>query len=188
MPALLKAMNLPEIRCANTWLQTGNLVFVTQEESTAALEQIISARIAEAFGLSVTVLVRSACEWKNIIRSIPWTADPSKTTEYAHVTFLQCEPDSALVSALDMKHEDGEFWLLEGREAYLYCPFGYSRTKLANSAFERMLGVPATTRNWNTVMAVDAMLNSLPDSSTDALPDSSTDALPNDLPHQEGDA
>ena len=39
-----------------------------------------------------------------------------------------------------------------GREVYLQCPAGYGRTKLNNGYFERRLGVPATTRNWNTVL------------------------------------
>lgn len=39
----------------------------------------------------------------------------------------------------------------------LHCPEGYGKTKVSNSTFEKLLGVPATTRNWRTVLALRAM-------------------------------
>jgi uncharacterized protein (DUF1697 family) len=42
-------------------------------------------------------------------------------------------------------------------EIYVFCPGGYGRTKLSNNYFERQLGVPATTRNWKTVLALHEM-------------------------------
>jgi len=40
---------------------------------------------------------------------------------------------------------------------YLYCPNGYGRTKLNNAFFEKALKVPATTRNWRTVRALQEL-------------------------------
>jgi len=52
--------------------------------------------------------------------------------------------------------DPGEFTVAE-REIYLFCPNGYGTTKLSNNFFERKLGQPATTRNWNTVNALYQM-------------------------------
>jgi uncharacterized protein (DUF1697 family) len=38
-----------------------------------------------------------------------------------------------------------------GKEIYVHCPNGYGETKLSNNAIQNLLGVIATTRNWNTV-------------------------------------
>ena len=50
-----------------------------------------------------------------------------------------------------------------GREIYLYCPNGYGRTKLSNSAIEKKLSVGATTRNWKTTKTLLAMAGESPD-------------------------
>jgi uncharacterized protein (DUF1697 family) len=46
---------------------------------------------------------------------------------------------------------------MSGRVVLLHCPHGYGKTKLNNSYFERVLKVPATTRNWRTVLALQAL-------------------------------
>ncbi len=40
------------------------------------------------------------------------------------------------------------------QEIFMHCPNGYGRTKLNNAFFERKLKMPATTRNWKTVIAL----------------------------------
>jgi uncharacterized protein (DUF1697 family) len=49
-----------------------------------------------------------------------------------------------------LNENPGQF-SIKGLEVHLYCPGGYGRTKLSNTAFERLLSVNATTRNWRTV-------------------------------------
>ena len=44
-----------------------------------------------------------------------------------------------------------------GRVVYLYCPNGYAKTALTNAYFEKALGSRATTRNWRTVRALQAL-------------------------------
>lgn len=160
MPELLDVFRFPGIRHAKTWLQSGNVVFETDEGNVSFMEPIISARITDILELNVTVLVRTSPEWKDIIYKMPWTAIPAEVAEHGHVTFLQTVPDPQKTIDLHVKQEEGEFWVLKGREVYLYCPFGYGRTKLTNSVFERKLDTAATTRNWKTVLALNAMLDS----------------------------
>jgi uncharacterized protein (DUF1697 family) len=50
-----------------------------------------------------------------------------------------------------------EQFFISGREIYLYCPEGYGNTKFSNSAVEKKLSVPATTRNWRSVNALFEM-------------------------------
>ena len=57
------------------------------------------------------------------------------------------------------KYAPDEF-TVAGREVYVCCPNGYGRTKLNNPFFERAIGTVATTRNWNTVTKLAAMVAS----------------------------
>ncbi len=67
-----------------------------------------------------------------------------------HVTFVRAsrrfraeDADSAAVGI-------GQISLLR-QNIYLYCPDGYSQTKLTNELFERKLSMRATKRNWKIV-------------------------------------
>jgi uncharacterized protein (DUF1697 family) len=44
-----------------------------------------------------------------------------------------------------------------GQEVFLHCPVSYGETKLSNTAFEKLLSVQATTRNWKTVLTLFEM-------------------------------
>jgi uncharacterized protein (DUF1697 family) len=46
---------------------------------------------------------------------------------------------------------------MAGGVVYVYCPLGYGRTRINNAFFERMLSARATTRNWQTVTALEGM-------------------------------
>ena len=54
-------------------------------------------------------------------------------------------------SPVHVAHGDRDELRVIGREIYLCLPDGYGRSKLSNAYFEKRLGVPATSRNWNTV-------------------------------------
>ena len=66
-----------------------------------------------------------------------------------HVTFLADTPDRARLRQLDTRDAAPDEFRVSGREVYLHCPNGCSRS--SSNAFEKQLAVVATTRNWRTV-------------------------------------
>ena len=56
-----------------------------------------------------------------------------------------------------IKHETEEF-VLAGKVCYLYTPVSFGISKLGER-YERLLGVAATARNWNTVTKMIEMAN-----------------------------
>ncbi len=132
-----------------TYIQSGNVVFsaATPEAETRAR---LEGAIAGTLGLDVAVLVRTVEEMRAIAGSNPFLAagdDPASL----HVTFLAESPHVSSVDAPPGGHDE---FRIAGREVYLACPDGYGRTKLNNSFWERRLKMPATTRNWRTVMTL----------------------------------
>jgi uncharacterized protein (DUF1697 family) len=107
--------------------------------------------------LPVTVVVRSAAEMATIVAVNPFLkqkgVDPSKL----HVTFLDSAPVRPARDKLDALAGTRDQCRMAGREIYLHCPLNYGETKLSNTAIEKALGVGATTRNWKTVTALQAM-------------------------------
>jgi uncharacterized protein (DUF1697 family) len=135
-----------------TYVQSGNVVFSTASKPEATLARTLERTIERTFRLDVTVLVRSAAQLARIQHDTPYLARRRDPTTL-HVTFLADRPSA--VARRDLPDGEGPDELrLHGREVYLWCPKGYGRTKLTNAWFERRLGVPATTRNWRTVVTL----------------------------------
>lgn len=137
-----------------TYLQSGNIVFDGPDGDATTLERNVSANIGKALGLDVTVIVRTADEFRAVIDSMPFSG---RDAEKLYVTFLSEKPVGFPLVKVERAKDSSEECVLRGREIYLFCPNGYGRTKLSNSFFERNLKVSATTRNWRTVNSLASM-------------------------------
>jgi len=70
------------------------------------------------------------------------------------ITFLQQNPDPALVEQLKQFASPSEELIFHQQFIYLHCPNGYGRTKLSNDLIEKKLKVTATTRNFKSVKKI----------------------------------
>ncbi len=126
-----------------TYIQSGNVVF-DAGGSGDSIRAALEAAIDRAFGLDVTVLLRTPADLAKVVKANPFGSD-------AYVTFLDGVPDRKRVVALDPAPFAPDEFRVVGQEVYVRCPNGYGRTKINNTYFEKKLGTRATTRNWNTV-------------------------------------
>lgn len=137
-----------------TYVQSGNIVFNTAEPDVDQLAAVIQSQIAQVFGYSVTVWVRSVDYFAQVAAGNPFAHQRQEDPAKLHITFLQTAP--APEKWAELRPPAGETDELAAGDlaVYLFCPNGYGRTKLSNTFFEKKLGVPATTRNWKTVQAL----------------------------------
>jgi len=139
---------------AQIYLQSGNVIFESEEWSEEKVIDSLEARIRERLELEIVVLARSGEEITKVARTYPFgRRDPGSL----HVTFLSAEPDSERVQSVPASEFEPDEFKIIGREVYLHLPHGYGRSKLSNASFEKRLGVSATTRNWRTVGALAEM-------------------------------
>ncbi len=133
-----------------TYIQSGNVIFSYETTATHVLEATIEAKITEKYNWEVPVIVMELDELQKVVSANPFLHDANKVLLYQHVTFLSDKPDGTLVKKIDKSdYLPTEFELID-RSVYLYCPNGYSTSKLTNSFIESKLKVKATTRNWKT--------------------------------------
>ena len=151
--AILADLGLTDVR---TYLQSGNALFEA-EGAPADLAVKIERKVSEATRLPVSVIVRTPAELQRVIAANPFAKEAGVAPKTVHVTFLAGETSKAGIAAIAKLEPGADRWHAAASEIYLCCPDGYARTKLNNTALERALGVRATTRNWNTVMALHAM-------------------------------
>jgi len=140
-----------KLRGSQTLLQSGNVVFRTDEKDLARLSKRIADAIERTAGFRPDVILRTASELRSAIAKNPFAKrrdiDPSKFL----VTFLAEDPaPEARKRALAIDAAPDELHIL-GRELYIYFPGGLARPKLTWPMLERALKLSGTGRNWNTV-------------------------------------
>jgi uncharacterized protein (DUF1697 family) len=157
MPELREALEARGLDSVSTLLQSGNVLF-DAAGSEAAVAATIRSTVAEAFGLDIGVVVRTAAELVAIARANPFLAQREpRDAATLHVAFLDREP-SAAAAALDPGRSPPDAFAVSGREVYLSYPNGSGRSRLTLDYLERTLGVEATARNWRTVQRLADLL------------------------------
>jgi uncharacterized protein (DUF1697 family) len=146
--ALYESLKLRE---PQTYVQSGNVIFKTDERDLTKLARRIESAIAKKFGFHTDVMLRSTAELRDVVRRNPFAKrrgiEPSKLL----VTFLASDPgEEARAKVRAIKTEPEELWI-DGREAYIYFLDGMARPKLSWPAIAKILKVSGTGRNWNSV-------------------------------------
>jgi uncharacterized protein (DUF1697 family) len=138
-----------------TYIQSGNAVFRSEETDASLLSYRIRAAVEESRGFEPRVLVLGSEEMERAVRSNPFPEAASEP-KTLHVYFLACSPERPDLDALEGIKGDRERFVLEGAVFYLHAPDGVGRSKLAANA-EKLLGVSATSRNLRTVRKLMTM-------------------------------
>lgn len=148
----LKKMCADDLHFSNikTYIQSGNIVFQSPLNKTDTISEKIKTEIQKKFGFDVPVLTLTSDELEKIIDRNPFLKDKSKDPSFFHITFLSEKPTAENVELIGQTEFQPDEYNIIDKAVYLYCPNGYSNSKLTNSFLESKLKVTATTRNWKT--------------------------------------
>ncbi|MEZ4637999.1 MAG: DUF1697 domain-containing protein [Caldilineaceae bacterium] len=149
--ALLQGLGCTDVK---TYIQSGNAVFSIAQEDKDKLADAIGAAIQQSHGFQPKVLLLTASELKDAHAGSPFQTTEGKAL---HFYFLASTPTDPNLAALEELKSNGEDYLLGNSVFYLYAPNGIGRSKLAEKV-ERLLGVPVTARNLNTVNKLISMI------------------------------
>lgn len=140
-----------------TYVQSGNVVFNSAKSNASALANLIEAQIKRLLGYSVSVFIRGTNDFQRIIANNPFLNKRNEDPAKLYVTFFYRPPSEAKLGSLGIPNDKGDEFRVGDQEIFLFCPNGYGKTKFSNTFFEKKLNVPATTRNWKTVLALHKM-------------------------------
>lgn len=143
---------------ARTLLASGNAVIAT-DEPLDALETRLEAAARERLGRDLVILARDAAALDALIAGNPHRDAAIDHPQHVMATFHRVAVDPALLAALAESHHGPEVVVPVGRELVTDYPVAIADSKL--DAAMRRLKFPAiaTTRNWNTVLKLRAMLD-----------------------------
>jgi uncharacterized protein (DUF1697 family) len=148
MKALIEALEAIGLSDVRTYIATGNVVFSNRKKAPQLAKQI-EACIQEEFGFECTTVVLSVEELERAAKGNPFP-QADKEPKSLHLFFLAQKPKTPKLEAMNEIKAPTEQIVLKDQVLYFYAPSGFGDSKLA-SRIERLLGVPATARNWRTV-------------------------------------
>lgn len=153
LAAVLEGLGLRDIR---TYIQSGNVVFTGKEPDKTKLAAMIGAAIKKSHGFEPWVLLLEAEALEKAIRQNPFP-EAEADGKSLHFNFLASVPPKPDLAGIEKVRAASERWQLKDDVFYLHAPDGIGRSKLALN-MERLLGVPMTGRNWNTVSKLQKMI------------------------------
>jgi uncharacterized protein (DUF1697 family) len=139
------------LRGAQTCLQSGNVIFRTEDRDLVALAKRIEKGIERSCGFRPDVILRTSSDLRKLIAANPFAKRRGIEPGKLLVFFLANDPSpEAQEKVLRIKTGPEEL-RAEGRELYIHFPNGQGRSKLSTAVIEKTLMMPGTGRNWNTV-------------------------------------
>ena len=133
-----------------TYIQSGNIVFKSKEESSSVIEEEIASLIKDVFSWGVLVCVITPVALKTILEQNPYREGELIKQYPMYYALLQSSPSKDKITALESVSLEGEYFKLLENCVYFIIPKGFSKSKCSNNFFEKKLGVSAT-RNLKTL-------------------------------------
>ncbi len=120
-------------------------------------EKALREKLLRALPFKPEVMVCSSMELEKLVRSKPFGAPPAQNDVKWFVSVLGRQPQS--MPPLPLSQPGGAEWQVRvvritGKYALSLWRRGTGALLYPNEVVEKTLGVPATTRGWNTILAV----------------------------------
>jgi len=136
-----------------TLIQSGNVLFESSAMPAAELVKKIGKRLEKDLGFSVPLMLQTRQSIEALIKQNPFKAVKPGADVKLYVAFLAEEPKFKPTLPLKSPKKDIEILAISGQMVFcLAFPAGEGRYGFPNPMVESEFGVPATTRNWNTVL------------------------------------
>jgi uncharacterized protein (DUF1697 family) len=150
----IEALGFEQVK---TYIQSGNVVFKAAKAAPTALSKKIEATILADFGHSVSVIIRTADEMKQVLANNPFLEERGVDSEKLHVMFLSDAPESSALKKLEALMAPPERIRCVGKGLYFHLPNGVGQSIVMKKPIDRVLAVTTTMRNWKTVNTLHQM-------------------------------
>ena len=136
----------------STYIQSGNVAL----SATSCDTDKITALIAQDFGLTIPVVVRSEAQLRATIDDNPF---PEVADEPKRLLVYFCAEAISDTSLPDLDRAKYEGDRVEAKAGEIYVAYreAVSASKLTNAVLDRVVGSVTTARNWKTVLKLAEM-------------------------------
>ena len=130
-----------------TYIQSGNVIFESEESKASILEEQIEHQLEKAYGKRIQLFVRTTREVAAMVRDCPF--DP-KDGLAVYVAILDQKPDQKSIEKLMSLRSEADDFAVIGREVFNLRK-DREMSVFSNNMVEKTLGIAGTTRNLTTI-------------------------------------
>ena len=147
-----------------TYIQSGNVLFTSDETDTAALGKALEEAIASKLGVQPSVIVLSREELARAVRDNPYAGEPNP--KLVHAVFFRGPVPPGAAEAIEAGQQRAaergsgrDSARIVGTTLFVHTPDGFGRSELALYLLGRSASPCAagTARNWSTVTRLLAL-------------------------------
>ncbi|HWZ96441.1 MAG TPA: DUF1697 domain-containing protein [Candidatus Dormibacteraeota bacterium] len=150
-----------KLKDVQTYVQSGNVVFQTDEKDVAKLTKKIQGAIAKKFGVAPGVILRTTAEMRDVMARNPFAKRKGIESNKLHVSFLDMKLEPAACEQLRALPLTTEELIPSGRELFIYCSNGMGKSKIPWAKVDKICATRGTARNWNSVTRLLEMAEAL---------------------------
>lgn len=132
-------------RNIETFIASGQVIFETRATDAAKLEAKIEKHLHAGLGYEVATFLRTPAELQKV------AAHAREGLGTLYVFFTRRKPTKAAQETLLAHAGEVDSFDVHGREVYWYSRRGFSGSKFSGALLEKIIAMPATARNVNTV-------------------------------------
>jgi uncharacterized protein (DUF1697 family) len=160
MDALKKMLENMGFQNVETYIQSGNVFFESEEENAAGIGFKIKQEISKVFGYDVPVIMVSKTDLELCFKNNPYLKEKECDIKKLYVAFISKELTAAAINDLKISNFKPDEAAIDSNRIYIKYAIGAGKTNLDQKYIEKKLNVVATIRNWNTVTKLLEMYNS----------------------------
>jgi len=134
-----------------TYIQSGNVIFQSEQIIISKIEQQIIEQIKQLFGHTINVLVITKKQLKTIFKSNPFLKNKAIDIKALYTILLKDNYFAEGIKLIEPYLTNNEELKLIDNCAYIYYPIGAGKSKLTINIIEKKLKTTATSRNWRTI-------------------------------------
>jgi len=154
MEALRNAFSESGYEEVVTYIQSGNVLFNSSVGDCEQLIQPIENLIEKSFGFRTDVILRKLTDIASIVSTPLFVALQSGVEKKYYITFLKKEFKNGIEVPLLSKNKDVEIIFHDNYNLICISHMYKGKYGFPNSYIEKLTGIPATTRNPNTLEKV----------------------------------
>ena len=158
MQALRTAFSDYGFEAVKTYIQSGNVLFKTDISDESQLVYEIEDLIEKGFGFRTDVILRKTNDLEFILHSSPIGKLSDNKEKKIYITFLKNPFQQFISVPLYSKNKDIEIVFQNNLDLISFSHEVKGSYGFPNSFIEKLTGIPATTRNPNTLEKILAMV------------------------------
>jgi uncharacterized protein (DUF1697 family) len=161
MPDLRALYESLKFKDVQTYIQSGNVIFRTDEKDMSKLAKRIQAAIGKKFSVTPGVILRTTREMREIVADNPFAKRRDVEANKLHISFLDTKLSPGACGQLRALPLATEELVPRGSELFIYCSNGMGKAKIPWARVNKICAAQGTARNWNTVTKLLEMAEAL---------------------------